>query len=111
VKEKGHDDPPYPAAIALRAPECWSAHYSYHLFSKILIHTVLIIPLAPATPTPGLGVEGSTITKDFNANDVVSFLHGLPHYDLSLHKSDNVFDPKSWSYDQVTYRSYLEPVY
>jgi hypothetical protein len=46
-------------------------------------------------------VEGSTITKDFNANDVVSFLHGLPHYDLSLHKSDNVFDPKSWSYDQV----------
>jgi hypothetical protein len=31
----------------------------------------------------------------------VSFLHDLPHFDLTLHKSDNRFDPKSWSYDQV----------
>lgn len=49
----------------------------------------------------GAGVEGSTFTHEFDADGIVSFLHGLPHFDLTLHKADNRFDPKSWSYDQV----------
>ncbi|ELR23278.1 uncharacterized protein ACA1_068620 [Acanthamoeba castellanii str. Neff] len=67
---------------------------AHHVASLAFLFAVLITGF-------GAGVEGSTFTHEFDADGIVSFLHGLPHFDLTLHKADNRFDPKSWSYDQT----------